>query len=366
MSSSARSNIRRMAAVMAAAAIVGGLGLRGAGAQSPVAPPGPKRVTVFMYSEYIDPEIPKQFTQKTGLEVRIDVYEAEEEMIAKMQAAGGASQYDVIVASNQNIPILAKLNLLQPLDLAKIPNRANVMDKFLNPPYDPGNKYGLPYQWGTMGLIYRIDKVPNFEPSWSMIFDEARQPASFVLLDEVRSMLCAPLIQLGYSINTRNAEEVKKAGELMLKAKSSKKCLGFDGGVAGKNKVVAGDAAMAIAYNGDAVRGMEEDKNVRYVTPKEGTLIWVDCMVIAARAPNPAGAHQFINYILEATPGAQLSNFNRYATPNKASLPLITKEDRENPAIYPSDAEMAKMQLLEDVGKDMQIYDEVWTTIKTR
>jgi len=329
-------------------------------------PAAGKKLNVYMYSEYIDPELLKQFTAQTGIEPRISVYEAEEEMMAKMQGGGGASQYDVVVLTDYLIPVMAKLNLIQPLAPAKIPNRANVNDMFVNPSYDPGNKYGMPYQWGTVGLFYRTDKAPQFEPSWDMVFDEAKQPGSFVLMDEMRSMMGVTLVHLGYAVNTRNADEARKAGGALLKAKHSKKCLGFDGGVAGVNKVVSGDAVMAVVFNGDAVKAMKENKDVRYVTPKEGTTLWVDCMVIPAKAPNAEGAHKFINFILDAKNGAQLSNFNHYATPNKASLPLIAPEDRADKAIYPSDEDLKKMKYVEDLGKDTALYDDVWTQVKSR
>jgi spermidine/putrescine transport system substrate-binding protein len=125
---------------------------------------------------------------------------------------------------------------------------------------------------------------------------------------------------------------------------------------------------MAIVYNGDALRAITEDKsgNLDFVLPKEGTEIWVDAMTISAQAPNPEGAYQFINYILRPDMGAKLSNFNQYATPNAAALPEITEEDRKNPIIYPAEADISKMEYLEDVGGDTKLFDEIWTSVKSR
>jgi spermidine/putrescine transport system substrate-binding protein len=335
-------------------------------AATPQTGAAPKEINVYMYSEYISPEQIQDFEKKTGLKVRLSVYEATEEMLAKLQQAGGVSQYDVVVASDHAIPVMARLGLIQPIDPARVPNKKNITENFANPPYDPGNKYSIPYQWGTMGIMYRKDKVASLDPSWSVFFDEARQPGPFVLIDSMRDMMTVALKYKGHSINTRKPEELRQAGELILQAKKSPKMLGFDGGVGGKNKVVSGQAVMAIAYNGDVVRAMDEDKNVAYVIPKEGTLIWVDAMVIPSKAPNVTGALEFINYILEPKAGAELSNFNRYATPNQASLPFITPADRNNPAIYPSKEEIAKMQYLEDIDKDTRLYDEVWMAVKSR
>lgn len=327
------------------------------------------RVAVYMYSEYIDEAMLDEFKERTGLEVKLDVYEATEEMMAKLQTAGGDSQYDVVVVSDHAIPTLAKLGLLQKLNAEQIPNKKNVDGKFLNPPYDPANEFSLPYQWGTMGIMYRKDKIGELGPdraSWSLFFDPSRQPGTFMLIDSIRDMMGAALKFQGRSINSRNPEELKLAGDLILSAKQSEKCLGFEGGVGGKNKILSGDCDLAIVYNGDAVRGIAEDPNAAFVLPAEGTLIWMDAMTIPSKAPNSEGAHQFINYILDAQPGATLSDYNQYATPNAASVPLINEDDRNNSAIYPSDEQIAKMEYLEDVGGDTKLYDEIWTSVKSR
>jgi spermidine/putrescine transport system substrate-binding protein len=261
---------------------------------------------------------------------------------------------------------MVHLNLLQPLNPAQLPNLKNLDKQFANPPYDQENKFSVPYQWGTMGIMYRKDKITQLDPTWMLFFDPARQPGPFVLNDSMRDTIGAALIAQGKSMNTKTPEDLKHAGELILQAKKSPKCLGFDGGVGGKNKVAAGQAVMAIVYNGDAVRAMDEEKNVGFVLPKEGTEIWDDAMTIPAQAPNPEAAHKFINFILEAKAGAELSNFNRYATPNAASKEFIAEADRKNPAIYPTEEEIKKMQYLEDIGDATRMYDEVWRTVKSR
>jgi spermidine/putrescine transport system substrate-binding protein len=325
-----------------------------------------KQVIVLMWSEYIDRNMLADFEKHTGMTARIDEYENTEEMIAKLQQAGGTEQYDVVVASDHAIPVLAKLALIQPLELSRIPNARNVSERFRSPSYDPGGKYSLPYQWGTMGLMYRKDRVRDFQPSWALVFERDRQPGPFVLIDSMRDMLAAALKYGGKSINSRNPDDLKSAGERLLAAKKSPHLVGFEAGVGGKNKVVSGDAVLAIVYSGDAIRAMEEDENVAFALPTEGTLIWVDAMTIPAQARNREGACQFINWILDPATGAKLSNFNRYATPNQASLPLINKEDRENRCIYPDEQLLGTFEYLEDLGGDTRLYDEVWTAVKSR
>jgi spermidine/putrescine transport system substrate-binding protein len=322
-----------------------------------------KELRLFIWSEYIDPAILEAFTKQTGLKVRVDLYESNEELIAKLQA-GGVSQYDVIVPSDFYVPSIIQLGLVQPLDHAEIPNLKNLDDKFKSPPYDPGNRYSAAYQWGTTGLIYRKDRVG--EPkSWAVIFKEPKAP--FILMDSPREMLGNALKYLGYSVNTKNPKEVQQAGQLLLQAKRSRYFLGFEGGVGGKNRVVAGAATYAVVYNGDAVKAADENPGkVAFAIPQEGATLWVDNMMIPARAPNPEGAHRFINFILDPKVGAQLSNFNRYATPNKVALPYINPADRKNPAIYPPAELIKRLGFILDLGKDNRIYDEVWTAVKSR
>ncbi|MBW6394429.1 MAG: spermidine/putrescine ABC transporter substrate-binding protein [Thermus sp.] len=318
---------------------------------------------LFIWSEYIDPAILQAFTQKYGYRVRMDLYESNEEMIAKLQA-GGVSQYDIIVPSDFYVPSIIRLGLVQPLNHAKIPNLKNLDDKFKNPPFDPGNRYSAAYQWGTTGLIFRKDKVAKPD-SWAVLFKDPKAP--FILMDSPREMLGNALRYLGYSVNTKNPKEVQAAGQLLLQAKKSRYFLGFEGGVGGKNRVVAGAATYAVVYNGDAVKAADENPGkVEFTIPKEGATLWVDSLMIPAKAPNPEAAHLFINFILDAKVGAQLSNFNRYATPNRAALPYIRPEDRKNPAIYPSPEVMKRLEFILDLGKDNRIYDEVWTAVKSR
>jgi spermidine/putrescine transport system substrate-binding protein len=322
-----------------------------------------KKVMMLSYSEYIDPAIPTAYEAATGVKVQIDVYESQEDMIAKLQA-GGSEQYDIVVATDVVVPTLIHLGLVQKLDQKQIPNHVNVMDKFRNPVFDPNNAYSYPYQWGTIGLMYVTEKFPA-PLSWASIFDPAKQPGPFILMDEMRSMTGIALLYLGKSANATQADDIKACGQLLAQTKKSAQCLGFDGGVGGMNKVLAGEAIAAVVYNGDAVRNITDNKYT-YAVPKEGGILWVDNMLLCSKAPNPKGGHAFMNHILEANIGAQLSNFNRYATPNKAALPMITEADKNNNAIYPTAAQMDTLHFQVDVGPATQIYDQVWTAVKAR
>lgn len=322
-------------------------------------------VTVLMYSEYIDPDMIEQFRAETGTPLRVEVYEAQEEMIGKLQS-GGDALYDVVVASDVVIQQLAGLGVIAPLDRKLVPNIRNVAAKFLSPPFDPGNKWSVPYLWGSTGIIYRDTALDPDSVRWSDIFSPSPRFSRFVLMDEGRTMLALALQALGHSPNSTDPVEVRAAAELLQAAKSRPGCVGFDGSVGGANKVLGKLAQAAIVFNGDAAARIAEDPELRYAVPREGSMVWLDNMVVTSRAPNPAGAHKFVDWILRGDKGALLANWVRYPTPNQASIPLIVPEDLEDRSVYPDSAAMARMEYLVDPGSAARLYDEAWTAVKAK
>jgi spermidine/putrescine transport system substrate-binding protein len=333
-------------------------------AEQPAAPAaaGPCELNLFIWSEYIDPEIVTSFEQKFGCKVTIDLYEDNESMLAKLQG-GGTSLYDVVVPSQYVIPVMVNLGLLAPLRHENIPNLANLDDKFKGPVYDPGNQYSVAYQWGTVGIYLRKPAGAAIDETWGLLFDSAMDPGPFLLMDSIREMLGSVLRYQGKSLNTTNPEELKAAAALLGEAKQRSQ--GFEGGVGGKNKVLGRAVTAAVVYNGDAVRGTADDAETYYFVPREGGVIWVDNLVVPAEAPHRDTAEKFINFILDPQVGAQLSNFNQYATPNNAAKPFINPDDLANAAIYPSAEIMAVLEFVVDLGDDNRLYDEVWTQIKS-
>jgi spermidine/putrescine transport system substrate-binding protein len=263
------------------------------------------------------------------------------------------------------MPALIELNLLKPIDHAAIPNMKNLKANFVDPSFDRGNTYSVGWQWGTVGIVYNKEKFAEPVTSWKSIFEPA-DGIKFMLFDSEREMIGAALRYKGYSINTLNKKELRKAADLMIGDKKKKGFMGFEGNVGGRNKVIAGTVDIAMAYNGDVIQSMAENDNIGFVNPKEGTVIWLDSLCIPVGAPNPALAMKFMNYILDPEVGAQLSNFNQFATPNKASMPMINKEDLANPAIYPDAEAEKRLEYINDLGKNNAMYSELWKMIKTR
>lgn len=340
-----------------------GGGAAAAGGGTTQAATGPCQLNLYIWSEYIDPEIVKDFEKKYDCKVTIDLYEDNESMMAKLQG-GGDSLYDVVVPGNYVVPVMAKLGLLAELRHENIPNLANLDDKFVNPTFDPGNRYSAAYQWGTIGIYLRKSAAKSQSRSWKLMFDPKEQVGTFLMMDSIREMLGCALESRGYSVNTTDPQQLTEVRDLLLAAK--KRSQGFEGGVGGKNKVLSKAVTAAIVYNGDAVRGIADDPDTEFFVPEEGGVIWVDSLVVPDKAPHRDAAEKFIDFILDPQVGGRLSNFNQYATPNKVAKAFINPDDLKNPAIYPSAEMMAKLEFVDDVGDANKLYDEIWTQVKSK
>lgn len=325
----------------------------------------PSKVTVMIYSEYIDPAMLPDFEAKTGYKLQLELYEAQEEMISKLQTVGTA-QYDVVIASDVVIQQMIHLGLIGKIDTNKIPNRVNVANQFRNPSYDPTNDYTLPYLWGTTGILYRDPSIDPMNVSYSLLFDANNTKGNFSLLEESRSMLSMALQAKGFDANSTSKKEINQAVDYILQAKKDPHFLGFDGSVGGKDKVLSKMDWAAIVFNGEAMAAIDEDPTLQFAIPTEGSFMWVDAMTLSSKAPNVDGAYAFMNYILDAQIGAQLAKYINYATPNKASLEVLDTEFTENRVINPTEEEIKRMVFLKDPGDAARLFDEAWTIVKTR
>jgi spermidine/putrescine transport system substrate-binding protein len=323
----------------------------------------PQQLNLFIWSEYIDPKVVADFEKKFDCKVTVDLYDEEAAMMTKLQG-GGASRYDVVVPPDFKVQALIKLELIAPLRRENIPNLKNLDPRFLNPPYDRGNKFTVAYQWGTLGIYVRPQPGVRLPPTWGLVFDPKLQPGPFTLSDSSRDLIGAALKYQGHSFNSTDPEHLKAARDLILAAK--KRCLGFENSVGGMKKVLGKSARAAIVFSGEAARGMDDDKATTFIIPQEGSQIWQDNLVVCAKAPHRDLAEKFINFVLEPKIAARISNFTQFATPNQAAKPFINPDDLKDPTIYPPPDLMAKLEFLEDIGSKASLYDEVWTQIKGR
>lgn len=327
---------------------------------------------IFNWSQYMDPEIIEQFEEEYGVRVVENYYNSLSEMFAQLQA-GGASQYDIVVPSNYFIPRLANSDLLMELDHDQIPNMENLSETFIDPDFDPGNRYSVAYQWGTTGLIYREDMVDDSDGvSWGLLFDPEMNPdRPFAILGgDGQVSMGAAAAYLGHGYDTTDHDAWREAGELLLETRRRDNFVGFEDGTPMLRQITQGVIHAGMTYNADyvffALEDPEDYENIRFAIPEEGAELWVDNMAIPKDAPNPDLAHQFINYILDAEIGAQLSNWTYYPSPNEAAEPMLDEILLESPSM-PTDEEMERVHFTPSLsGDDLHFFQQVWSDVRQR
>lgn len=320
-----------------------------------------KKLNLFIWSEYLPESVIEKFTARTGIKVTVDTYDANEALEAKLQS--GVADYDLVVPSDYMVRKLIVQKLVQPIDTAKLQNLKNLDPRFLNKKFDPGNKFSLPYFWGTTGLGYNKQQMKEPVDSWQVLFD-AKNKGRILMLDDMRECFAVALKSMGKSLNDTQPATMKQAAALLTKQKTLVKTYN-SGDFA--NILAAGDVALAHGYNGQIAAVVREHPDkLAYVVPKEGGTFWMDSVCIPAKARHTAEAMQFIDFIMEAEINAEIVNAMSYASANEAAKKLIKPEILKDTAIYPDDATIARCEFIEDIGEAVTAMDEFWTEIKAQ
>ena len=324
--------------------------------------PAGDALRLLSYSEYLDPLIVERYSASQGVAVINDTYGSEDEMLALLKNRG-AGAFDLIIATDSALSTLRAMDLLQPLDPARLPNAANIDPQFARRPSDPEGRYSIPYFWGTVGLLYDTRRFSG-PAQWSWILGPGERPGRFVLIDEGRTALAVANLARGAGINARTAPDLSANLALFEASKTSAQFAGFMDGVNARYQVQGGTLAAAIVYNGDAVLAIAEHPHLAYAIPAEGSQLWTDVLVIPRQGTRQAQAYAFLDHLLGATVAAQNATALKYATPNRAALPLIPAEDRANPLIYPDAATLRRLHQLDDPGPQMRSLIATWSRIR--
>jgi spermidine/putrescine transport system substrate-binding protein len=313
-----------------------------------------KELHIYNWSDYIAEDTVPNFEKEFGVKVTYDTYESNEEMVAKLQA--GATGYDVVVPSGYIIPVLVATELITPINKKYLTNFSNISPIFKNLPSDPGNKHTVPWQWGTTGIAYRLDRVKTPVDSWA-VFHDKQFGKKMTMMDDGREVIGAFLRYRGHSLNSTNPAELSQAKADSIAAKKQLKAY-ISAPV--KAQLISGDVWISQLWNGDTIQAKAEQPNLAYVLPKEGCTIWGDSMCVPKSAPNKRAAHEWMNYILRPEVGAALSEATGYGTPNAAAAKVM-----DNPVPYPTEDELKRLEYQVDLGKDTATWDQIWTEIKS-
>jgi spermidine/putrescine transport system substrate-binding protein len=321
--------------------------------------PEEKQLNLYNWSDYVAESTIPSFEKKTGIQVTQDVYSSNEELLAKLQAGGVG--YDVIVPSDYMVEIMIKSDVIQKIDKSKIPNFENVSEEFKGLPFDPNNDYSLPYQWGTTGILYNekeVGKIDSWDALWNPEFE-----GQIGMMNDSRETIGAALYRLGYSVNTTDPDQLQEAKASLIE--QSPLVRGYFGSTQNRPSVVRGDLLLGHVYSGDGFWAAADNDELAYTIPMPAATRWIDNMTIPNGAPHPDNAHKFINHILDAKVGAELSNYTYFATPNKAALPMIDKALLDIPTYNPPPEVFERLELIEDVGEQTREYERIFTEVKS-
>lgn len=315
-------------------------------------------LNVYNWSDYIKPGLVRQFEQEFNCRVVIDTFDSNEAMFARLRA--GATGYDVIFPSSYMVQIMQQHDMLLPMEHDLLPNIVHIDPDYLKMATDSSMAYAVPYMVSNAGLAYRADQVDGVEATWAML-DRTDLRGRMTMLDDMRETIGAALKFLGYSLNTRNVEELEEARDVVIRWKRN--LATFDNEQY-KNGIASGEFLLVHGYNGDIMQVMEENENVVYFVPEEGVSIALDEMVIPVHARQVELAHEFINFLHRPEVAAANTEYVFFLAPNMAAYELIDAELLEDPAINLLPEILAKSEVIEDLGEDNALYTRIWDEIK--
>lgn len=322
------------------------------------------KVIVYNWGEYIDPETIQMFEEETGIEVVYDEFETNEIMYPKVES--GAAEYDVVCPSDYMIDKMIQNGLLQELNYDNIPNaKANIGAQYYEQAedFDPGNKYAVPYCWGTVGILYNKTMVDEPITSWGQLWDE-KYKDNILMQDSVRDAFMVAEKFNGFSMNTVDPSELETAKNALIEQKPLVQAYVID---QVRDKMIGGEAAIGVIYSGEAIYTQRENPDLEYVIPEEGTNVWIDCWCILKDAPNKENAEKFIDFMCRGDIAEKNFEYITYSTPNDAARELIEDEEIKNsPIAFPDLSQYNNLETFVYLGEDGDaLYNELWKEVKS-
>ena len=323
-------------------------------------------INVYNWGEYISNgtegslDVNAEFTARTGIQVNYTTYDTNESMYAKLASGGG--DYDVIIPSDYMVSRMIQEDMLAELDFANIPNFQYIDKDFKNPDYDPENKYSVPYTWGLVGLFYNTDYVTAEEAqSWSLLWDE-KYAGKILMFDNSRDSFGIAMKLLGYSFNTEDEQQWREAADLLVQQVPLVQSYAMDQIF---QKMESGEAWIAPYYSGDAAILVEENDNIAFSVPEEGTNYFVDAICIPRTSTHKAEAEAYINFLCDPEISYENCSYIGYSTPETAAKEMMDPEITENEMYYPSEETIANTEVFIHLSDTTnQLLDSLWAEVK--
>jgi len=327
-------------------------------------------LNVYNWGEYIANgddgcmDVIAEFEKRTGIEVNYTEFASNEEMYAKISS--GAADYDVIIPSDYMIEKMIAEDMLEKIDFANVPNYQYIDEQYRNLACDPTNEYRVPYTWGTVGIFYNktmVDQADVDRQSWDLLWDE-KYAGEILMFNNQRDAFGIALSYLGYSLNTTNPDEWQEAYELLEKQYPMVQAYVMDQIF---DKMASGEAAIGPYYAGDARILCEENEDIGFFVPKEGTNFFVDAMCIVKGTEHKAEAEAFINFMTDPEISLENIEYICYSTPNSATMEMLDPEISGNPNFYPPQEILDNSEMYTDLPEDIyELMNDLWVNIKTQ
>lgn len=319
-----------------------------------------KTVNVYIWGGEIPKTLIQDFERETGIQVNLSTYDSNETMYAKLRASG-TNVYDVILPSGYFVERMRNQGLLTRLDHQRLPNLANLAPQFSNNDYDPANHYSAPIIWGATGIFYNRARIKNPPTSWKDLW-QPQWRRQLMLLDDAREVFSIALMSLGYNPNDSDPQHIAAAFNQLLQLVPNIKLFASDSIQA---LMIDEDAIAGLAWNGDAFKAQAENKQIGFNYPKDGFVLWVDCLAIPANPPHLEEAYQFIDFMFRPESGKKIALVEGVAITNAKSRALLPEAIRDNPIVYPSAEVLRASYMQRDVGeKTIALYSDYWQQFK--
>ena len=334
-------------------------------AEYPTAEPTGVTINVYNWGEYISTgtegslDVNAEFTRRTGIEVNYTTFDSNESLYSKL--AGGGANYDVIIPSEYMIAKMISEDMLEKLDFSNIPNFEYIDEKFRDPAYDPGCTYSVPYTWGTVGLFYNTEHVTEEVTGWSSLWDE-KYSGKILMFDNPRDAFAIAQARLGISFNTTDLNEWNEAAMLLKEQKPIVQAYVMDQIF---DKMESGEAWLAPYYSGDAGVLVENNDNVEFIIPEEGTNYFVDAMCIPKGAEHKKEAELYINFMCSPEISGANMDYVGYATPISAAKEYLPEEVVANPIFYPDEETLSHTEAFGALSPEISAQvDALWAEVK--
>ncbi len=326
----------------------------------PATSPAAGKLNLFCWSEYIPRPVIDAFQKQTGTEVTVENYASNEEMLSKLLAGGG--DYDLIQPSEYTVEALIKAGLLLPLDQEKLPGLKNLSPAFLNQPFDPGNRYSIPWMVGTVGIVVNMERVRDPITGFADVF-QAKHQGRIVVLDDSREMVSWALATLKIPANDINAGTLAKVRPVLARWLPLVKVFDSD---SPKTALLSGDVDLGIVWSGEgAILSRDNPAKFRWVLPREGSHRFIDNLAIPKTSRHQANAEAFMDFILRPDVSKLISDAFPYTNPNLEARKLLTDAQRANPASYPPAETGKERETFRDIGEEASEVDALVSELKS-